>query len=55
VDRQYNEWCKKGVWQRLFHSVHDPDREWLMLDSTVIRAHRHAADMNTAGHDPALG
>src|SRR5581483_10557868 len=26
--------------QRLFEALHDPDLEWLILDSTVIRAHR---------------
>jgi transposase len=55
VYHRFNEWCKKGVWQRIFQSVQDPDLEWLMLDSTVIRAHLHAAGMNTAGDDQALG
>lgn len=51
----FNEWCKKGVWQRVFAVVQDPDLEWLMLDSTVVRAHQHAAVMN-GGKDPqALG
>ena len=36
---RFNEWCKKGVWQQVLTAVQDPDLEWLMLDSTVIRAH----------------
>lgn len=55
VYHRFNEWCKKGVWQRIFQSVQDPDLEWLMLDSTVIRAHLHAAGMNTEGDDQAMG
>jgi transposase len=55
VYHRFNGWCQKGVWQRVREAVQDPDREWLLLDSTVIRAHPHAAGMNTAGNDQALG
>jgi len=55
VYHRFNEWCKKGVWQRVFAAVQDPDLEWLMLDSTVIRAHQHAAGMNGGDDDQALG
>ena len=46
---RYDEWCGKGRWQRVFEAVRDPDPEWPMLDGTVVRAHRHAAGMNTGG------
>src|SRR5215207_8214166 len=52
---RFNEWCRKGVWQRVLAAVRDPDLEWLLLDSTVVRAHPHAAGMNTDGDDQALG
>ena len=55
VFHRFNEWCKKGVWDRVFAAVQDPDLEWLLLDSTVLRAHPHAAGMNTGGADEALG
>jgi transposase len=55
VYHRFNEWCKKGVWQRVLAAVQDPDLEWLMLDSTVIRAHPHAAGMNGGPDDQALG
>lgn len=44
VFQRYNRWCKRGVWQRL-HEVlgDDMDLEHLLLDSTTIRAHQHAA------------
>ena len=50
-----NAWCEKGVWVRVFRAVQDPDLEWLLLDSTVVRAHPHAAGMNTTADDRALG
>ena len=55
VFHRFNEWSKKGTWQRIFAIVQDPDLEWLMLDSTVVRAHHHAAGMNGGDNDQALG
>jgi transposase len=43
VFQRFNRWCKRGVWGRLLDAWKDPDLECLMLDSTVIRAHQHAA------------
>jgi transposase len=43
VWRRFERWSRKGVWQRLFEALQDPDREWLILDATVVRAHQHAA------------
>jgi transposase len=52
---RFNVWCNTGVGGRVFEAVKDPDLEWLMLDSTVIRAHQHAAGMNRGEDDQALG
>lgn len=43
VFQRFNRWAKRGVWARLWDAWKDPDLECLMLDSTVIRAHQHAA------------
>ena len=43
VFQRFNRWAKKGVWQRVFDALQDPDLEWVMLDATIIRAHIHAA------------
>ena len=43
VFQRFNRWCKRGVWARLWEVWKDPDLECLMLDSTIIRAHQHAA------------
>ena len=43
VFQRFNRWAKGDVWQRVFEALRDPDLESLMLDSTTIRAHQHAA------------
>src|ERR1700684_178555 len=43
VWKRFDRWAKKGTWQRVFEALQDPDLEWLILDSTVIRAHPCAA------------
>ena len=43
VAKRFARWSAKGVWERVFRALQDPDLEWLLLDSTVIRAHQHAA------------
>jgi transposase len=55
VYKRLERWCRTGVWQRVFEAIQDPDLEWLLIDSTVIRAHPHAGGMNTAENDQALG
>jgi transposase len=41
--KRFGRWARKGVWQRVFEALQDPDLEWLVLDSTIVRAHQHAA------------
>ena len=41
--RRFDRWAKKGIWRAVFEVLQDPDVEWLILDSTVIRAHPCAA------------
>jgi transposase len=43
VWRRFDRWAKKGIWLKVFEVLQDPDLEWLILDSTVIRAHPCAA------------
>ncbi len=44
VYKRFARWREKGVWQALFDGLcADADLEWLMLDSTVVRAHACAA------------
>ena len=44
VFRRFSRWSLKGVWWRIFAAVSDdPDFEYLIIDSTIVRAHQHAA------------
>jgi transposase len=44
VHRRFRRWSKKGIWQMMFNTLAvSADTEWLMIDSTIIRAHQHAA------------
>lgn len=41
---RFSRWSKGGVWDRLFAAMaDDPDFEYVMIDSTIVRAHQHAA------------
>jgi transposase len=42
--QRYSRWSKRGVWQRILEAFGgDEDLEHLLLDSTTVRAHQHAA------------
>jgi len=44
VHKRYDEWSRKGVWNSLLsHVSADADGEWVMLDSTIVRAHSCAS------------
>ena len=41
--RRFRRWAKAGIWQQIFESLQEPDFDWLMIDSTIVRAHQHAS------------
>ena len=44
MHRRHRRWSEGGVWQRVFeHLAGDADNEYAMIDSTIVRAHQHAA------------
>lgn len=44
VFQRYNRWSNAGVWERVFRALSDdPDFEYVMIDSTIVRAHQHSA------------
>jgi transposase len=44
VFRRFSRWAKAGVWANLLDVLTgDPDLEMLIVDSTIVRAHAHAA------------
>jgi transposase len=41
---RFSRWSKSDVWDQLFAAMaDDPDFEYVMIDSTIVRAHQHAA------------
>lgn len=44
VFNRFDRWSKTGKWTRIFHALQtERDDEWHSLDSTINRAHQHAA------------
>jgi putative transposase len=44
VFNRFDRWSKNGKWDRMFRALRtDIDDEWHSLDSTINRAHQHAA------------
>jgi transposase len=44
VHKRFLRWAERGVWDRLFDDlVADRKNPYLMLDSTIVRAHQQAA------------
>jgi len=44
IHTRFRRWCKGGVWLRVFQALaSDPDNEYAMIDSTIVRAHQHSA------------
>jgi transposase len=46
---RFRRWAEDGVWTRVLDILDgDLDREYLAMDSTVVRAHQHAAGAKKA-------
>jgi len=44
VHKRFIRWADKGVWEQIFAVLsRDRDNDYLMIDSTIIRAHQQAA------------
>jgi transposase len=48
VWRRFDRWAKKGRWKMITDAPRD-DSEWLVLDSTAVRAHPCAAGAKKKG------
>lgn len=44
VHKRFTRWATKGVWEKVFDNlIRDRDNDYLMIDSTIVRAHQQAA------------
>ena len=44
IYKRFARWCDAGVWEAMLEQfAQDADMEYLILDSTIIRAHPYAA------------
>ena len=44
VHQRHGRWAKSGVFARIFKMLaSDHDNEYMMIDSTIVRAHQHSA------------
>ena len=49
VKRRYYRWIERGTWDGFLDALTtEADLEWLMIDSTIVRAHQHAAGARVA-------
>ena len=44
VHKRFTRWAKSGLWERIFRVLlEDSDNRYVMIDSTIVRAHQQAA------------
>ena len=50
VHARFTRWAKAGVWEKVFEDlIKDRRNEYLMLDSTLVRAHQQATTGRGSG------
>jgi hypothetical protein len=56
ADTRFARWAKNGAWERVFNAlIQDRKNEYLMLDTTLVRAHQQAATGKGGTKNQALG
>ena len=52
VHQRFIRWRRKGIWEELLEILIDePDYEWLMIDTSHIKLHPHAAGAKGGNQD----
>ncbi|CDS50060.1 putative transposase [Polaromonas sp. CG9_12] len=50
VHLRHSRWSKTGVWRRVFEVLaQDADNEYVLIDSTIVKAHQHSAGAKKKG------
>ena len=45
VHKRFTRWAKSGLWRKIFQVLlDDSDNRYVMIDSTIVRAHQQAAN-----------
>ena len=53
IHTRHMRWSRKGVWKLVFNTLAaDSDNEYAMIDSTIVRAHQHAAGAQGSSKKP---
>jgi transposase len=57
VHNRLSRWSESGGWERILKVlIADADNEYVMIDSTIVRAHQHSAGaQKNNGTPPAIG
>ena len=54
VHVRHSRWSRTDVWQRIFEALaQDADNEYVMIDSTIVKAHQHSAGAKKGGQNNA--
>ena len=49
IDQPFNRWFSKNKLMRIFKTfIQEPDLEWSVIDSSMIKAHQHRANCFTS-------
>ena len=54
VHQRHGRWAKSGVFAGIFKMLaSDHDNEYMMIDATIVRAHRHSAGRGKTASKPS--
>jgi putative transposase len=54
VYRRFADWAEKGIWYKmLYYFAQDADMEYIMVDSTILRAHACATPKKNIRNEKA--
>lgn len=46
IHKRFKAWSERGIWEKIFKETQiNPDMEWVMIDSTIVRAHACSAGL----------
>lgn len=44
IHKRFKYWSERGIWEKIFKDTQiNPDMEWVMIDSTIVRSHACSA------------